>query len=307
LSIRWVLGGATALLAALLVLPGIASAHHPEIDGESSCNNDGSWHVDFTVGNSESNSNAWTSFDNNNGFLNPDSGPFSEGRDMRVEDISATEGTVEDVAAGDIVQDGESASGLISDIPNEAANTELDVDAYWRYYNSGIEALAGAISGIAANALDNEVTAGRSETFDAPDFDPCKTSVCTDGQTGVESFIDFANPTGDCDPVRLCVDGQSMTVTEFTADTLDAEPGSCVPSEDPPAITTTSTEPEVEEEPVEEVEAVAAVSPAIEEVAALPAAGQGDVGGVTYTWIAVFGLALLGLGSATALTARSHR
>lgn len=131
----------------------------------------------------------------------------------------------------------------------------------------------------------------------------CGGEYCVNGDTGVEQLSFQSTATNDCGPVRLCVDGKSQTVTQYDADQIDgATIGSCTPSEPPPPPTSTEPQPET----IAEEEAVAEVSPAIE-VVALPSAGQGSAAGVSYTWAAIFGLAVVGLGGATALMARPRK
>jgi hypothetical protein len=125
-------------------------------------------------------------------------------------------------------------------------------------------------------------------------------NVCIDGQV-VEGTADEA--TNDCDPVRLCVDGESVTVTEFDAESLDGDPGSCVPTEPPPPTTTT---PEPTPEPTQEVEAVQEEAP-IEEVAALPSAGSGGSGGGSAAWGIGAAALLISLGGVIAVAARPRR
>ena len=143
-----------------------------------------------------------------------------------------------------------------------------------------------------------------------PPTDPCEldpgsceeiTIVCVNG-VFVEAPADQA--TSDCDPIRICVDGESMTVTEFVAaQTEGAEVGSCTPSEDPPP-----EDPTPEPAPVEQIEEVAAVQEVapVEEVAALPSAGYGDSSETSILWILTFGALLVGFGGSTVVAVR-HR
>ena len=148
-----------------------------------------------------------------------------------------------------------------------------------------------------------------------PPTDPCVvdpdscipvTEVCVDGEV-TEAPENEA--TGDCDPVRLCVDGESITVTEFDAendpDLEDADPGSCVPGDEPPPSTpppVEEVEEVVEEQPVEEVLAV------VEEVAALPSAGYGDTAsGSSFAWALALAAGLVSLGGASMVAVRRIR
>jgi hypothetical protein len=138
--------------------------------------------------------------------------------------------------------------------------------------------------------------------------DECHTflSICYNGDQITVRDDSETKASNNCDPVRLCIDGESATVTEYDAESLLADgatKGSCTPFEPPPEtiINTTTTEPV----PVQQVEAaVSEVSPATDEVAALPSAGYGKDSGINHIWVAVFALALAGLGSSAALMAR---
>ena len=48
---KWAIGTVIAVLAAMIVLPAIATAHEASIQGEPSCTDffDGSWHVTWTL------------------------------------------------------------------------------------------------------------------------------------------------------------------------------------------------------------------------------------------------------------------
>ena len=116
--------------------------------------------------------------------------------------------------------------------------------------------------------------------------------LCIDGQ--FVTVPDDTAATDDCDPVRLCVDGESITVTEFEAAQLDGDEGSCTPGDIPPPP---PGNPENPPEPVDEVEAIVAdVSPVVEEVAALPAAGYGATANGNVAWTTGLGLALISIG-----------
>jgi hypothetical protein len=131
----------------------------------------------------------------------------------------------------------------------------------------------------------------------------CGIEVCVDGSRGVDA-LSFRNPdTGDCDPVRVCVDGQNFTVTEFEQQEGDLQTGDCVPFEEtPPPPTTTITTTTTTLPPAAPVEQVAEaeVLPA-----ALPSTGMGPgETSASFNWGAATAAGLLGLGVATALLAR---
>jgi hypothetical protein len=289
MSFKFAVGAVIAVMAGAFMLPGIASAHHPIIDGDSGCNNDGSWHVDFTVGNSENSPGDLTS-------LTPGGGGYvDDGRDMRIEEISASDGVLDDgVEAGDIVQNGDTVGpeGTIDDIDNGTGETMLTVEGYWRYF------VDGNIQG-GATVVNEE----RSKTFYAPDFDPCRTTDCESGDF-VTDFIDFVDADDSCETLQRCDEGQSLTVTQHELDTdadlSDSTAGDC-PTDEPITQIVLVVEPEPEAEPEAEVE-----SAVIEVAAALPSAGYGDTAGASFAWTALAAVALLSIGGGVAVVARRN-
>jgi hypothetical protein len=302
MSYKWAVGAVMAVVSAVLVLPGVASAHHPELDGSVNCN-DGSFNVSATYfggtqGNNErtiemflDDGGSSDQYDgaNNTTDWNPlvitqhtDTGP---GPDFEWHNNGGTSNDhfhADDNYTGPFVFF--EVDGTYYDLESFVQN-DIDIRAD---INSGQDAYI-------------EVRQTNSEDLD---FDECVHDYCVNGDTGVDQLQFESTATGDCDPVRLCVDGESMTVTEFDAESLDGEKGSCTPGDLPPPNV-----PGLEEEPALEAvveQAVAEVSPVIE-VVALPSAGQGDVGGVTYTWVAILGLAVVAFGGATALMARPRK
>jgi hypothetical protein len=80
-----------------------------------------------------------------------------------------------------------------------------------------------------------------------PDY--CAETACLNGDFSAQA-VNVLTDTGDCGAVRLCVNGQSMTVTEYDADNLmGATQGSCVPYEAPPAGTAAAPVTTVPESP----------------------------------------------------------
>jgi hypothetical protein len=292
-----------AVLTAMLVLPGIASAHEATLTGKASeCRDaEGAFTIDWTL-TSEAPSNRELDGFDDSGY-DPGQGGGSESVDQGTIDV-VDGGVAPNLTLGDF---GINADGIHG---NGSANAQTAYDGSLEP-NETIYAQGRvqwtSTSGTSTFAEQNV----RSNDIARPDYCREDFNICVDGGfTEGDYPVNEAPPTGtnDCDPVRICDDGQSMTVTEYVAnnnpDLQDADPGSCVPSENPPPPPpTTEEEPE---EPVEEVEeAVAEVSPVVEEVAALPAAGYGTTDGSGIAWAAILGLALIGIGGgATVLIAR---
>jgi hypothetical protein len=299
-SIEWTVGVVVAVLAIMFVLPGIASAADPGpvVDASTAC--DGTFSIAASYVNGQGtqreyvwiNGHSWDDSFGNNGGTPPSGMSVSQDSAHYVANNGAADyykyagDTTQDdffVLSGDYqsVQD-------YGDVTVEVDQTN-DVD-YVPPFKSG------AI-----------VTASDSGAVGSTDWEKCRISYCQAGDSNGGSDLSFlATPENNCDPVRLCLDnGQSATVTEYDAEGLLAEgatKGSCTPSEPPPpAITTSSTEPTpkppVEQEPISEV------SPAVEEVVALPAAGYG-VTASGFAWTALAAATLSGLGTATLLAAR---
>lgn len=296
MNIKWTIGAIIAVLSAVVVLPGVASAHDAGLSGEASECRDaqGAFTIDWTLTSHAPSYRELDGFDENefNGdFNNPP--PFNENVDNGVLDV--VDGSIApSLTLADFGLDGDGIHG------NGSASAQTAYDGSGE--PNAIIYAEGRVQWTSTSG--NTVYAEqdiRSNDVNRPDY--CRMDVCEDGDL-VSQAVNEVNNTGNCDPVRMCVDGDSLTVTEFDAQSLDGEKGSCTPSEDPPVITTTSTEPEPEVPAPEQ--AVLAVAPAVEEVAALPSAGYGTTSDASTAWAALLGLALLGLGGTTLLVARSR-
>jgi len=300
MRIRWTIGGVIAALAVTLLLPGIASADHEAVvTANADC--DGSFVIDADYFGSGVSSDVYVSYNGNN---------YDDGLDESVTDPT--------IDAGDIPNDMTATQdshyvvvGSGDDYFDFAANE--DADDFFTLSGT-YDSVVNAGGSVIVNAdLQDFTNAGIDDSATVTDgldgsWSECVIDFCSDGDTDGGTDLSFnASPTNDCDPVRLCVAGESVTVTEFAAESLDGEKGSCTPSELAPPITTTSTETQPAVEIVEPSEAaVAEVSPAVD-VAALPSAGYGDDGGINYAWVAIFALAVVGFGGATALMARPRK
>ena len=141
-----------------------------------------------------------------------------------------------------------------------------------------------------------------------PECDPETLTLCIDGDIVSVEDTEELSDTGNCDPVRLCVDGESVTLTEFEADQIDdADPGSCTPSEDPPLPGPTTPTTPGAPAPVQQVAGVVEQAALTEEVAALPSAGYGDTDNQSLLWLVLTGTLLAVLSLSTVMTARLRK
>jgi hypothetical protein len=303
MSIKWAIGTVIAVLSAMLVLPGVASAHHPELEGSVDCS-DGTFNVTATYYGGNGSREIQMVLHDGGG-----EDPFH--------------GTSNDWAPLEIEYHEDTGAGPDFEFDNNSGvnNDEFDADAGYTgpfeffevngsYYD--LESFVENDIDIEADiniGTDAWIEVAQTGSEDV-DFDECVQNVCINGDAGIEQLsFEGSAPTNDCGFINVCVGGTNGEVermNEHDAAELGLEEGEC-DFDDPPEITTTSTEPEPEE-PVEEVEdAVAEVSPAVDEVVALPASGYGDDSNVTYAWVAIFAVALAGLGGATVLLARPRK
>jgi hypothetical protein len=206
-----------AMLGLLLAFPGVASAHHPVLDGESDCVQDGTWSVVFTVGNSETNTSNWTSFDD---------ATVLPGRDMQISSYSASAGSAGSPAAAVVPPSGETTL-TVSGIPDGATAVTLSVTGFWRYYmqrGSTSESVSSpkALIDVAGDddwfGARNTVTSTETATVGHPNED-CnpEVTVCYNGEPWTGPANEAPEDTGDCGEVEVCIDGQFVTVTEYEA------------------------------------------------------------------------------------------
>lgn len=301
MSIRWVIGGVFAALAMTLLLPGIASAdHHAVVTADSPC--DGTFAIDADYFGSGASSDGYISYNGHN---------YDDGLDENVTDPAIDAGDIPD----DMTATQDSHYVVVGggdDYFDFAANENVDdfftlSGTYDSVVNAGGSVTVAA--DITNSGIDDSATVASNS-----DWEDCRIDFCQAGDSdGGNDYSFKATPDNNCDPERVCADGESLTVSEFDADALLADgatKGSCVPSESAPEAT---APPFLEREPitefVDEGESgfdVAEVSPAVD-VAALPSAGLGDDSGISYAWVAIFTIALAGFGGVTALLARPRK
>jgi hypothetical protein len=320
---RWAIGAIAAAFCATVLLPGVASAHHVDLDKTFSCE-DGTFQIDadYTGGDGnrviiikvdgdqyDGNPNdfAGMTATTNSDVDNPDNTPddedfnFSTDRD-RFEIDGHPNNTEEGIDETDsnpnffVLQGG-------FDAVDAQPDDSVDVESKMYEANS---------DSVLDNALVNDdfendgntssdLVDTDNKSITVLDYEECIITVCTDGDHVSDYEFEQGADTGDCDPVRVCVDGQNFVVTEFEQQEGDLQVGDCIPFEETPppptttTITTTTTLP-----PAAPVEPEAEVLPA-----ALPATGMGP--GETssgFSWGAAAAVVLLGLGGGTALLAR---
>jgi hypothetical protein len=331
MSFKLALGAVVAAVTGLFLMPGIASAEEPSYDQEIFCH-DGTFsaNLDYNGGPEnriiileiegdrfDGNSNDYDNVVSDNDAdasltaSHLDEGPgdgnfnFSNSRDRWEADESGAhddffvlEGNYEDVDAAD------------TGIGDDVGAFDFEV---WLYGANSDPALADTTIPDGTNPLLDASPGEAGDTLQrslsTDDFwEECGQSVCINGDANIEQLsFQGEMPTNDCGYFNACIDGEVERIQEHDANQAGIEEGVC-DFEDPPEITTTSTE-EVEStvetaEPSEE-EAVAEVSPAVD-VVALPSAGYADTG-VNYAWVGLLALALAGFGGATALMARQRK
>jgi len=310
MGIKWAIGTVVSVLAAVLVLPGIASGHSADVHTETECDG-GTFTIsaDYEGGTGAvreyirilddpagDQSDVLTNL-NNDTVL-----PTGMTADTSLSGATITELPFPGVEAT-FVEDGDPDYFKFSDI-----DTAENFFALNGTYQS-VEDFGGDVTVYVLQTDDfdgDEERSGAVGTVtSATDWEKCRITYCEAGdQNGGNNLSFLATPENNCDPVRLCVDGESITVTEFDAESLDGEKGSCTPSEPPPPPTLVV---EPSPEPTPEPTAVAEVSPAVEEVVALPSAGYGTTSGGSYAWAILLAVTLVGLGGVTALVARPRK
>lgn len=301
MSFKFALGAVIAVVAGAFMLPGLASAHSADLHGEASECRDavGAFSIDWTLTTDAPSNRELDGFD--------DTG-FDTGSNDSTE--SPDDGVI------DVVDGGVADSLGLEDFTDSDHGNTLDIDGI---HGDGSASAQTSYDGsdepnaviyaegrvqwtpTTSNSQTTFEQNVRSNDVDRPDY--CVIEVCIDGETGVEQFVNDVNATNDCDPVRLCLDGDSDTVTEFQADNdpdlEGATEGSCVPGDNPPPpppVVITETPP-VEEE-------VSEVSPAVDEVAALPSTGSGGTTSGGFALMAIAALALIGIGGGVTVVAR---
>jgi hypothetical protein len=296
MNIKWALGTVVLIVSGMFALPGIVSADPGEITGSSAtyCDDGGfSLELDFNAG--SDGGDAYVEIEGDSyAETAPPAGMTATGEDDPdfYSSLSPNEWDFENFESRD---DFFTLSGDYDSV-DALGGGVLDVDyrLEWNGDNNDVFQTGGLSISSGPDGDDNPDN----------DWEKCIITYCEAGDVdGGNDYSFQASPTNDCDPVRICLDGESMTVTEYTAGQAGGEKGSCVPSENPPPPPPATEEGPAE--PVSEVEeAVEEASPTAEEVAALPAAGLGETNASGNAWIALLGLTLLGVGGTTVLIMR---
>jgi hypothetical protein len=299
------------VLGAVVLLPGVASAHHPEFDSELNCAN-GDYHIETTyfAGSDaqHSGSRNITMYLLNLPDVDQYDGNPSDWENLQItthEDVN-DEGPDFEFDAGDDRFEADNHY-----YPGPDGFTFFEVDGNY----SDIDEFGGFIDGYAIRADINrgfDAQIGVTEDYVGdplrPDklekWEQCVRPICVDGTPGATEDLPFVNPgTGDCDPIRVCVDGQNYSVTEFEQQKGNLQTGGCIPYEPPTPPTPPTTPPTVTTPPAPVQQVAAAVSEVLP--ARLPSAGMGpDETSSSFSWGAAAAVVLLGLGGMTALMAR---
>jgi hypothetical protein len=296
----------------MFVLPGIASAHNPSAHTETECE-EGT----FTIS---------ADYDGGTGTVREYIRILDDPTDDQ-SDVSTN------LNNDTVLPDGMTANtsmdnAVVTDLPFPSANAEFVEDGDPDYFSftdiesaenffelhGTYESVVNSDGSVTVYVLqtndfdgDQERSGAVTSVYSDTDWEKCRITYCEAGDHNGGNDLSFlATPENNCDPVRICVDGESMTVTEFDAESLDGEKGSCTPSEEPPPPPPTITQEPPPEEPVEE-ETVSEVQPAVDEVIALPAAGYGMTQNASIAWTALLSLALTGLGGSTMLVMRLRK
>jgi hypothetical protein len=305
MSIKWALGAAIAVMSLLFVMPGIASAHHPEVNGNTECNGEFVIDADYSGGDLTQREYVWIDGKNwddsygNNGGTPPTGMTVTQDSAHYVEDPTIAD--YYKYAGVASQEDFFVLKGDYQSVQDNGGDVAVAV-----FQTNDVDYAPPFSANAPVNASDSETVTFGADGDQNPDNDweKCVINYCQAGDSdGGADYSFLASPDNNCDPVRLCVDGESMTVTEFAAESLDGEKGSCTPTENPPPTTTTVTVEQPQAEPEEE--AVAEVSPAVEEVVALPSAGFGRSGS-NYSSMALAAFLLIGIGTSGLLLARRH-
>jgi hypothetical protein len=281
-----------------MLVTGVASAHEAGLTGEASCRAfDGSWSINWTLTTTNTPANRELDGFDDTGF---DTGPNDTTE-------SVDNGTI------DVVDGGVAPSLTLGDFGlanNAGIEGNGSADATTEYAGTDtpnpVIFAEGRVQWTPTSGGSNSQTTVeqnvRSNHVESPGF--CIVTICEDGERGVERPVNEAVDTGDCDFVRVCIEGHSQAVTEFDLEEQSLEEGTCEPPLIPPAppVTppVTTTAPALP--PAAPVEPEAEVLPV-----ALPATGMGRgeaSGGIR--WDAAAAGLLLGIGGAAIVLAR-HR
>jgi len=305
---RWAIGAVVAVLSAMVVLPGVASAHHPQLEDEIFCN-DGTFEIsaDYFGGQQDKHmdvviegSQMTTPNNPNNNVPNN----LPAGTSAHITDNNGSFNWVDDQDEWQINSDNGENNFFVLAGDYDAVDARPDdrITVQARMF----EETGGGASGAGTPTQSEWNNRGSlqdtdTESVSTDDFwDDCGIDVCVDGDQGVDA-LSFRNPeTGDCDPIRVCVDGQNFLVTEFEQQESGLATGDCIPYEPPPVP---PTPPTITTPPAPVQQVAAAVSEVLP--ARLPSTGMGPgENSSSFSWAAAVTATLLALGGMTALVAR---
>jgi hypothetical protein len=327
---KWAIGAVAAVLGAMAVLPGVASAGHFEYEQEIICDN-GTFSASLTydAGGTELNVIITVDVNGERYSGNATTGGVQTTKHPNVVDAPASWGTTNNFPTNppgnsftfsdtrdrfevdghggapdltDRFDDFMTISGSYGDVDAQPDDS-VDIEGNIYIHNPGFfnDSLLDDTPNTTLDSSPGEAGDSFQRSITLADFQKCATKVCIDGQINAEalSFQDAA--TNDCDPVRVCVDGENFFVTEFQQQQGNLDLGDCIVIDIPPPPSTPPTTVTTPPAPVQQVAgAVAEVLPA-----RLPSTGTGPgetSSGVSL--VAVLAIAMLSIGGVATLVAR---
>jgi hypothetical protein len=320
----------------MVVLPGVASAHHVTLEGTITCD-DGSFNInaDYSGGGEAKIIRVWV----NNDEYDIDEGDVVTNLGNNDANLAANQPAVDE----DYTENGQGLNTTLSgsidldtdgDTDDSEFNFSTDRDRFEIDGHGGSAdatdgldnffAVGGDFEDVENNGgvtvetrmygaeddddLDdtnipdgsNPLQDTDSKSVNVADYSECIIAVCTDGEHISDYEFEQGASTGDCDPIRVCVDGQNFLVTEFEQQESGLATGDCIPFEPPPPP---STPPTITTPPAPVQQVAAAVSEVLP--ARLPSTGMGPgENSSSFSWAAAAAATLLALGGMTALVAR---
>ena len=319
---RWAIGAIAAVLSTMVILPGVASAHHFTYDETILCD-DGSFDASITYVGGENNVIITVSVEGQNytgqattggvatttssnvtvaDTTNNDDFNFSPARD-RFEVDGHPNDTEEGFDETDSAPDFLTVSGDYDNV-NATADGEIDISA--SMYNGGGPTnvndtyLDDVPPGGQLNANQGEAGLSLERTVSLSDFSRCITELCIDGE--FDDILEFqGEDTNDCGKVTVCLGDNTGVMSEFEQEQQNLGEGECAtppppPTTPPPTVTTPP--------PVQQV--AAAVSEVLP--ARLPSTGTGpSESSSSFSLVAALAVGLLSIGGVATLIARRSR
>jgi len=295
MNLRFTISAAALALSAMFLLSAVASAQEPDVTHHSMTDcGSGEFFIDLDFVAGPDGGDVELQIEGNEfAVVPPPAGMTATGTD----DPDWAPIATPDEWDFDNFEDREDFFTLSGDYDSVNALADQAVTVEYRVELNGSESVTDSDSVTISSGPDGDQNPDN-------DWEKCIVSYCSQG--GSQSDYSFqATSENNCDFINVCVGGPNGDVermTEFDAEQSGLEEGEC-DREDPPEDPEDpqGPEPTVEPEPT----AVAEVSPAVDEVVALPAAGYGSTSGNSHAWLLVLSMALVGIGgTATAIAVR---